>query len=319
MTTHSDSDSAWKQILEIYLKDFIDYCLPKLSQLIDWERKWTSLDKELQAITKGTSHGKRLVDKLFKVHLKDGKEQWILIHLEIQAKQEKQFSERMFIYAYRIYDKYRKLIFSCAILTDESKKWRPNYFELSLAGSRLSSEFTVIKLIDYRLKLAQLEESTNPFASVILVQLKAIDAKRQSDEQKKNVKYLLTKRLYEKGFDKKQVIDLYQFIDWMISLPESFELEYLNEVYELEEVKKMPYISTAERLGMKKGREEGIKEGMEIGMEKGLERGMEKGMEKGIKKVALNLIEQDTDVTFIAKVTGLKLAEINRLKEESKH
>jgi hypothetical protein len=43
------------------------------------------------------------------------------------------------------------------------------------------------------------------------------------------------------------------------------------------------------------------------------------GMEKGVEKVALNLIEQVMDIKFIAKVTGLKLEEIERLKAKSKH
>jgi hypothetical protein len=215
----NESDIAWKEILDFYFKDFISYCLPQLFELINWKKKWVSLDKELQSITKGTESGKRLLDKLFKVYLKDGTEQWILIHVEVQGKKEEDFPKRMFTYGYRIYDKYQKPIVSCAILTDEQKNWRPNSYKVGLVGSYLSSEYLVIKLIDYQDKLKELDNSMNPFASVILTQLEALKSKLKPNEQRKHVKFALTRRLYEKGFSKAEVINLYKFIDWIIGLP----------------------------------------------------------------------------------------------------
>src|SRR5829696_3798181 len=154
----NQQDTAWKEVLDSYFKDLLDYCLPDLSTLINWDKSFTSLDKELQKITKESKIGQRLLDKLFKVYFKNGQEQWILIHIEIQAKKDKTFPERMFVYGYRIYDFYQRPIVSCAILTDNSK-WRPDNFEITCAGSYLKSKFLVIKLIDYRNQTRFLEES----------------------------------------------------------------------------------------------------------------------------------------------------------------
>lgn len=77
MTTtkpRTNSDSAWKDILDAFFKDFVEYCLPDLYEQIDWERGVTSLDKELNAITKDNLTGNQLVDKLFKIFLKSGEE-----------------------------------------------------------------------------------------------------------------------------------------------------------------------------------------------------------------------------------------------------
>src|SRR5262245_3483622 len=115
-SSHSEQDTAWKDILDCYFKDFVHYCLPDLSVLIDWSKPIIPLDKELQSITKDS--GKRLLDKLFKVFLKDGHERWILVHIEIQGKKEEDFAKRMFTYAYRVWDKYQQVLVSCAILTD---------------------------------------------------------------------------------------------------------------------------------------------------------------------------------------------------------
>ncbi len=61
--------------------------------------------------------------------------------------------------------------------------------------------------------------------------------------------------------DKKQIMMLYYFIDWLIGLPQVLELEYLQRVYELEETKKMAYVSNAERIGIEKGIEKGVMQG----------------------------------------------------------
>src|SRR5579872_5638932 len=175
--TKNDSDSAWKELLDYYLKDCIDYCLPDVSVLIDWKKGWVSLDKELQVITKSTAASRCLVDKLFRVYLETGEEQWLLLHLEVQGEKEEEFPKRMFTYGYRIYDKYQRPVLSCAILTDSNKDWRPTNYKIGLAGSYLSSEFLIVKLIDFKSKTSDLEISNNPFASVILIQLSVIKNK----------------------------------------------------------------------------------------------------------------------------------------------
>ncbi len=298
--TRNESDTAWKEILDAYFKEFMDYCLPELSELIDWGKPFVSLDKELQAISKDIENGKRLLDKLFKVYLKDGCEQWILIHIEIQGTLDSEFEKRMFIYGYRIFDRYKQPVVSCAILTDDNKKWRPRGYKIGLAGSHLSSEFLVIKLIDYRDRRNELEISMNPFASVILVQLAALNAKSKPDVQRKQVKFALTRRLYEKGFNKKQVNNLYKFIDWLIGLPPMLEIEYLDEVYDLEESTKMAYVTNAEKFGIEKGITIGKKQGIEM---KALE-------------IAKCRLEEGCELAFVERVTKMSLAQLESLQEE---
>lgn len=260
------NDTAWKDILDIYLPQFVEYCLPGLHTLIAWDKAWVSLDKELHAITKEGLTGTRLVDKLIKVYLWDGQEQWVLIHVEVQSLPDKLFPERMLTYAYRIYDKYRQPVVSCAVLTDEKHDWRPSYYEVGLAGSRLRIDYLVVKLIDYVEKRASLLEANNPIADVILSQLAAIETKRKSGEERLKVKFQLTRRLYEKGYSREQVKSIYLFIDWIIGLPQPLEMAYLQEIYALEESKKMAYISTAERIGIEKGIAQGLAQGREQGL-----------------------------------------------------
>ena len=43
-------------------------------------------------------------------------------------------------------------------------------------------------------------------------------------------KLALTRRLYEKGYAREDVINLFGFIDWVMSLPEELEQEFWREV-----------------------------------------------------------------------------------------
>jgi len=124
-----DLDSPWKEALEHFLEWFLALCFPDVHAAIDWGRGYQSLDKELQQIVRDARLGKRLADKLFKVWRKDGKEAWLLIHIEVQGRPERAFPERMFVYSYRIYDLYRKPVVSLAVLCDEQTAWRPSHFE----------------------------------------------------------------------------------------------------------------------------------------------------------------------------------------------
>jgi hypothetical protein len=101
-----DLDSPWKEALEHFLEPFLALCFPEVHAGIDWTRGYQSLDKELQKITSAAAVGKRLADKLFKVSRADGKEAWLLIHVEVQGRRERKFAQRMFKYYHRILYRY---------------------------------------------------------------------------------------------------------------------------------------------------------------------------------------------------------------------
>lgn len=93
-----------------------------------------------------------------------------------------------------------------------------------------------------------------------MAHLKEMETKGNVDERLL-WKITLVKRLYEKGYSKKDILLLYKFIDWLVFLPVEENKRFHEEITAYEEVKKMPYITTAERIGMEKGIEEGKKKG----------------------------------------------------------
>jgi predicted transposase YdaD len=80
-------------------------------------------------------------------------------------------------------------------------------------------------------------------------------------ESSKAWKCNLTKALYEKGYERQQILDLYRFIDWAMILPEAVEKEFWQELQTFEEERKVTYVTNAERFGFERGVQEGEQTG----------------------------------------------------------
>lgn len=107
---HKTNDQLWKGIIEDMFEDFVAFFLPNLFPHIDFAREITFLDKELEQIYSKTDDKLRLVDKLVKIYTKNGKEHWILVHIEVQGYYDPNFAKRMYIYFVRLKEKYDKPI-----------------------------------------------------------------------------------------------------------------------------------------------------------------------------------------------------------------
>jgi len=221
------------------------------------------LDTELQQVVRDAELGRRLADKLVKVWRTGGEEAWVLIHLEVQSQSESDFAQRMFVYHYRIYDRYKRSVASLAVLGDERSSWRPNQFGYELWGSEVLFRFPVVKLIDYQQQWSALEASSNPFATVVMAHLRAQET-RTDRSRRFEWKLAITRRLYEKGYGRSDVINLFGFIDWVMSLPAELEQEFQQEIQQLEEDLRMPYITSVERSGIRQGLLEGISLGLKL-------------------------------------------------------
>ncbi len=251
----TEFDSPWKDILQQYFEDFMLFFFPQAHGEIDWNRGFEFLDKELKQVVRDAELGRRLVDKLVKIYLTSGEEAWVLLHIEVQSQEESNFAARMFTYNYRIYDCYKRTVASLAILGDERANWLPNQFGYQLFGCRVDFQFPVVKLVDYNQRWSELEASRNPFATVVMAHLKAIET-RDNRSERKQWKLALVRRLYEQGFEREDVLNLFQFIDWMMSLPLELEREFWQEFSNFEESRRMRYITSVERIGIQKGIEQ---------------------------------------------------------------
>jgi hypothetical protein len=250
-------DGPWKEALEHFLESFLDLCFPQVHAGIDWSRGYQSLDKELHENRPRGSRGKRLADKLFKVWREDGKDAWLLVHVEVQGRREPTFAERMYRYNYRIHDRYDRQAASLAVLCDDDPGRRPDHFGYNNWGCEVGIRFPVVKIIDHRGDEATLEQSANPFAAVVLAQLKVLET-RHAPATRWQWKLRLVKGLYDRGLDRGQIRQLIRLMDWMLALPPELEHSFRAEVHSFEEARRMPYVTSFERLAREESRQEGV-------------------------------------------------------------
>jgi hypothetical protein len=228
---------------------------------IDWTRGYESLDKEFQQVVRDAEVGRRYVDKLVKVWTRDGAECWVLIHVEVQRAREADFPRRIYVYNYRIFDRYNRPVASLAVLADDDPDWRPREFRQSLFGCEASLRFPHGKLLDFAAQEALLEASENPFAPVVLAHLKAQET-HGNPADRHAWKLRLVRGLYERGFSPKDVRELFRLIDWLMELPPALETVFKQDVVKIQEERRMPYVTSIERVA----RREGIRLGIRLGL-----------------------------------------------------
>jgi hypothetical protein len=265
MNTRSvdDHDSPWKEALEQRFPEFLALLFPDVYEQVDWSQGREFLDKELQQVVQDAELGRRYADKLVKVFARDGTETWVLIHVEVQGEAERDFAERMYVYHYRLFDRYQMDVVSLGVLADSNRNFRPNSYHWKRWGCELDFRFPRVKLLDWQDHWAQLERSDNVFALVVMAQLRAKSSKRA--EERQAWKFQLVQLMYERGYERDVILELFRVIDWMIRLPDALERQFLESVYQLEESKKMPYVTSAERFGIEKGIQQGMQQGMQQG------------------------------------------------------
>ncbi len=149
----------------------------------------------------------------------------------------------MFVYNYRLYDRYHRQVVSLVVLGDERAGWRPAEYATSLWGCAARFTYPVVKLRDYRARIGELEASDNPFATVVLAHLAAQDT-RGDAARRRHVKFALTRRLYERGYSRERVLSLLRFIDWLLELPPGQEAAFRRDVEVYEEEQAMPYVTS---------------------------------------------------------------------------
>lgn len=192
-----------------------------------------------------------------------------MIHIEVQSDKDRDFPLRMYIYNYRIFDKQYRPVTSLAILADDNPSWRPGAYSSEQWGCEIQFKFPVVKLFDYSDKIDSLLEKTNPFAIITAAHLKT-KATKNNPQQRYTWKWTITRALYEKGFSTKDILSLYRLVDWLMMLPDDLTKQFTQNLIAYEEEKKMPYITSAERIGIEKGKLEGRDEGRNDGRDEGM-------------------------------------------------
>jgi len=157
---------------------------------------------------------------------------------------------------------------SFAVLADDSLGWRPSQYRIDVLGCEHVFRFPTAKLLDFEPDLAALKRQSNPFALVTAAHLSALRTRRHMG-RRFAAKRELVRLLYEQGWERQRVIDLFAIIDWMLALPKELEHKVWQDIDEIERKAQMKYVTSVERLAVERGHSTGKLEGKLEGLLEG--------------------------------------------------
>jgi hypothetical protein len=265
---HRKSDILWKVVMEEVFDDLLRFVFPNADLVYNMERGFEFLDKELAEMYPEPDKGSkiRIADKLVKVFTREGKEEWVLCHVEIQgetkSKDRPLFAERMFRYFYRIWDKNEKPVSAMAIFTGPDGKKMPDRFTYEYRKTRLLYEFPTISILDFTDE--ELEKSDNPFAQVVLVARTSLLEGKIPEQDLLERKVLIASKLFKKGFAQRKIRAIFVFLENYIL----FDGPEMSRIFKerIQSHDKNNIMGIDEFL-KQEGKEEGLAEGIEMGRE----------------------------------------------------
>lgn len=255
----SDFDTSWKEALEAFFPEAMALLFPEIHAAVDWEHDFEFMDQELRQAIRRARRGLRIVDKLAKVWKKDGEEARVLVHVEVQSQSRQDFAELMYVANALLFVRNRCPVVSLGVLGDTQPGWKPDRFGRGLWGCEVEMRFPVAKLLDFRDRWQELEESTNPFAIVVMAHLKTLETGK-SPQSRMQWKLRLVRMLYERGYTEERIRQLFRFMELMMTLREDLEREFYGDLARYEEERKMPVLTRFEQRAIQKGRREGAVE-----------------------------------------------------------
>ena len=297
-------DELWKGIIEELFEDFLHFFFPQFVHEVDYSKPYEFLDKELQEMIPASESKNRIADMLVKVFLKNGEEKWLLIHIEVQGYEDKNFPLRMYVYNYRSFDRFEKEVVALAILTDENPKYRPSFYEKKTWTTKIRYDFEMYKLLDH--KESEFEKSDNPFASVMQIARSFIkNQSLKTDEDLLSLKLQLFRNMYSKGHNKQIIRKIANFIKLYVF----FENQEFFSKFEIALDNITKYQPSMGLLELIKQRT--LEEAERIGTEKGLVQ-----LKAERRKAIKNMLVKKFALETIADILEIPMSEVEMYQQE---
>jgi predicted transposase/invertase (TIGR01784 family) len=293
-------DALWKGIIETLARDFIAFFYPALYDRMDKRRDPDFLDKELAALQQPSASRMRHADKLVKVHLNGGGEQWMLIHVEVQGYKDEDFAQRMFQYFYRIYDKYGKAPLGLAIYTDRHVHLHQRQFIHELFDTKVTYSFKIFSIISHSPE--DLRQSGNIFGLILEIARRALDD-YEDDSAIIQTKMEMIRYYFSQGLEKETFRSIMDFIRMYLR----FQNQSSNRIFE-QQLQELHL--NQESMGI---REAILKDAEEQGMEKGVNQGLKRGITLEKQKVILRARNKGFEISEIADLVDLPEEEVLKI------
>jgi len=300
-------DTLWKSIIETLIDDFIRYFFPTYAEEIDFERGFEFLDTELQQLLPDNPSSKRHADKLIKAWLKNGKDIWFLVYVEVQGYRDPNFALRFYECSYRIRDKFQRSVTGLAIYTDRNRKYHFKEFSESFFGTEVSYKFNTYVLLDHPLR--ELAKDLNPFAAVMEAAWQYL--KKTKDEQKlAHLKLDMIRRLFKRNIPKNRIKAIIGFIALYVDF-DNLEIKTKFE----QEI--MVITNANQPMGFEEAvKEEFKKQGLAQGLEQGIEQGIEIAKDELLHQAVPELLQEGFKAERIAAILNMPLESVQAVIDQ---
>jgi hypothetical protein len=139
------------------------------------------------------------------------------------------------------------------LLADAGKRWRPGAFHNCVLGTEMVA---VAKLSSYAQLVDELLLERNVFAWVAAAHLLA-QRTHGMPPVRYAEKWRLVRRLYERGWHRRRIINLFKVIDGLMALPPELQERLRRNIVRLERRRDVEWISPMFQLCWQEGRREG--------------------------------------------------------------
>jgi predicted transposase/invertase (TIGR01784 family) len=198
----------------------------------------------------------------------------------------------MFLYACRLYEKYRRRILPIALFSYDTIREEPDHFGWGFPFLEVM-KFCYCTLELRKKNWRDFIEMTNPVAAALLSKM------GYNRDERVKVRLEFLRMLVRLELDLARTQLLAVFFETYLKLNPQEEQLLLTEMRQIpEEAHVMELMTSWEKKGMMKGKKEGKKE----------------GRNEGKKEVARNMLKMNMDMETIMKATGLSQREVELLK-----
>ena len=213
-----DYHGFWKSLINRFFWNFLEMVLPDLYADADTNGKYDFLDTEFSdVLNTGDTEihtSAHFADYVIKVPMKNGDEEFLILHCEIQGKGGKDLPFRMFHYQCFIFAHFKRAPVALAIITDKRPPSEASSYAHSHYGT--NTVYAYNNLVVMELDDDNLLSSENPIALAFYAAKSALRAKEEI--QRYNYTRTLAELLGERGWSMNDKRDLILFIERIINL-----------------------------------------------------------------------------------------------------
>jgi hypothetical protein len=291
-----DNDKLFKELLSNLFIEFVDLFFPDLSQYLD-ATSVQLLDKELFVnVAAGETHEADLVIKA----QYQGQNTFFLVHIEAQAQYQKSFSQRMFSYFARLYDKYQLPVYPIAIFSyNSAQKQEPSEHVIAFPNFQvLQFNYRTVQLS--RLAWRDYVNSANPVAAALMAKMKI------APQDRVKVKLECLRLLVTLKVDPARSELIGNFINTYLKLTAAEERQFEQAIQQIIPPQKEELMELLTGWH-KRGHREGLR------------KGRKEGLQQGLKQSVLSLLQHkfgQLDANDIAQIERLSLAQLEALISE---